>query len=78
MKQQYTTRNAYLAIRARVSFKAGALRGTELPGGAYTVHSYDMQIASWWPAAGWIVNNEKVSVTTSRHQSQVARAIGAY
>ena len=69
-----TTRNAYLAISALEPFKAGALRG-EMYKGEYRVYSYCTVIASHTQTNGWEVNNEKYSVTTSRHQSQVRRAV---
>ena len=75
MHKPITTRNAYLAIAARKSFKAGALKGEAHPDGTYTVYSYAARIALYKPEHGWSVNEEKYSVTTSRHQAQVRRAV---
>ena len=70
-----TTRNAYLAIRDRKPFKTGALRGEAYPDDTYKVLSYAELIAYYRPEHGWSVNEEKYSPTTSRHQSQVRRAV---
>jgi hypothetical protein len=79
MSNAITTRNAHVAIAARQPFKAGALKGTAHPDGTYTVHSYRAQIALYSPEHGWSVNEEKYSPTTSRHQTQVRRAVqGGY
>ena len=75
MNKPITTRNAHVAIAARRPFKAGALKGEAHPDGTYTVHSYRAQIALYKPEHGWSVNEERYSVTTSRHQSQVRRAV---
>lgn len=42
--------------------------------GAYVVHSYGTPIA-WRTADGWYVVEQKFSVTTSKHQNYVRRAI---
>lgn len=71
-----TTRNAHEAIRAQKDFKAGALKGIGGPT-EYRVFSYAVEIATWVQGTGWTVNEQRYSVTTSRHQSQVRRAINS-
>lgn len=79
MPDPITTRNAYLAIRACRPFKAGALRGYFDPAaGTYVVKSYAATIAEHRYGEGWTVNDEKYSVTTSRHQHQVRLALSDY
>ena len=40
----------------------------------YVVWSYDTPIA-WFDEEGWYVVNQKISVTTSKHQNLIRRAI---
>lgn len=44
-------------------------------GGAYIVRSYGTPIAFFTPLRGWYVVSQKFSVTTSKHQNLVRRAI---
>ena len=43
----------------------------------YVIFSYDTPIA-WYGELGWVVPNVKYSVTTSRHQGIVRRALTNY
>ena len=43
-------------------------------GGAYVVYSYGTPIA-WHTAQGWYIVEQKFSVTTSKHQNYIRRAI---
>jgi hypothetical protein len=42
----------------------------------YVVYSYRTPIAWYVPNVGWVMPHERYSVTTSRHQSKIATAIG--
>ena len=42
--------------------------------GMYVVYSYDTPIA-WFDSEGWYVVSQKFSVTTSKHQNLIKRAI---
>jgi hypothetical protein len=71
-------RQAVEAIRNKEEFKAGALVGG-CPSAAsqYVVKSYDVILATFlWVSGKWYVDNQRYSVTTSRHQSIVRQAIG--
>lgn len=69
-------RQAVEAIRDKEEFKAGALSGgwVRCPEG-YVVKSYNTIIATYI-AEMWHSDIRRYSVTTSRHQSIVRRAIG--
>lgn len=41
---------------------------------SYIIYSYGTPIA-WWSTAGWFIPEYKYSVTTSKHQNYVRRAI---
>ena len=73
-----TTRGAYDQINALVSFSTnGAMRGTRYPS-TYAVHSYDALIAEVYPNDPRklaFFDNRKYSVTTSRHQNLIKRAL---
>ena len=43
--------------------------------GMYVVYSYGTPIALYTPIKGWYVVEQKFSVTTSKHQNYVRRAI---
>jgi hypothetical protein len=66
-----TTRQASEKIRNLEAFTTnGSLRG-DWQGGAYVVTSYSTAIAHIAPTEGVaLLNGQKYSVTTSRHQSQ--------
>lgn len=48
---------------------------TREAGGAYFVYSYGTPIAWFTPLRGWYVVEQKFTVTTSKHQNYVRRAI---
>lgn len=43
----------------------------------YAVYSYGTPIA-WYGERGWVIPTDKFSVTTSKHQGIVRRAVGTY
>jgi len=72
------------SVRGGSSFYEGIMRGeayeqwrADCEGGriTYVVRSYFTPIAWFTKDRGWIVPAEKYSVTTSRHQSIVRRAV---
>ena len=71
-------RQAVEAIRNKEKFKAGALSGGWSDSASqYVVKSYDVILATFlWISGKWYVDNQRYSVTTSRHQSIVRQAIG--
>lgn len=42
----------------------------------YAVYSYGTPIAWHHPQSGWVMPEERYSVTTSRHQSKIRAALG--
>ena len=74
MPKRINQRQAVAAIAAHKDFKATALSGFN-QGDAYHVKSYDTIIATFKEGEGWALNARRYSVTTSRHQATVRRAI---
>ena len=74
--QRINQRQAVEAIRNKEEFKAGALSGSyRFHPSEYTVWSYGTLIAVV-NARGFWADNQRYSVTTSKHQSIVRQAIG--
>ena len=60
-------------------FRGNSMMGLFDEWGSYRVYSYSTQIAQAYPTASGIrakMNNEKYSVTTSRHKNLIRRAWG--
>lgn len=69
-------------IRRRVPFTngTGSLRGEDSFGSSieYLVYSYATVIAYYDRDAGWFVNRERFSPTTTQHQNTVRYAVGEF
>ena len=74
--KRITLRQAVEAIRNREEFQAGSLSGYHVyQPDEYVISSYATVIAVVKDSGTWI-DDQRYSVTTSRHQSIVRRAIG--
>jgi hypothetical protein len=72
------TNKAPEKISRLVPFKChGSMYATKKPSGLYVVYSYGehFPIAVHHPSTGWVINGDKYSPTTSKHQSIARRGI---
>ncbi len=64
-------------LKELAPFRGNTMRGEYDERGNYRVFSYAMEIGVWYVLAdGKVINPEQRSVTTSKHQSILARAWG--
>lgn len=71
-----TLNQAREAVAMQRPFKGDSLFGEDTASGAYVVYSYGRHwpLLAWIPGVGWLANETKRSVTTSRHLGAVRPA----